>query len=295
VLLLVVLTSVTLITLDRRSDDDGPLGAVGRGAHTVVGPVGEAVGSVADPVGDWISGVTSARSLRRENDELRERVEELEGELRAGQSALEENQQLKELLQLPLTSELATIAARVVASSPGNFERTITLDKGSDAGIVPDMPVIGAAGLVGRVLEVWSNGSKVLLLTDERSGVGVRVVPERVTGVAEGRAGSDSLRLDITDARARLATGDAIETSGLEGSAFPPNLPVGEIESVAVEAGGTGQRVRVRPYVDFERLEFVLVLKWVPGQGPVVTSTTTSTTTTSTVPGATTSTTGPVA
>jgi rod shape-determining protein MreC len=286
-----VLTAVTLVTLDRRAEDEGPLGVVGRAAHRVVSPIGAAVDWVADPVGDWFSGVFNAGSLEDENVDLREQIDELEAEIRAGDSAIEELEQLKQLLDLPITDDVERVVARVIAGPPGNFEQTITLDKGSDDGIVEDMPVLAAAGLVGRVIDVWDNGSKVLLLTDPRSGVGVRLVPSRATGVAQGRAGSDTLALEIGDANVDVAENDQAETSGLEGSTYPPNIPVGAVDAVAREPGGTGQRVRLAPYVDLGTLEFVMVLRWAPGEGPVVTTTTTApststSTTTTTVPGA---------
>ncbi|HEX5615933.1 MAG TPA: rod shape-determining protein MreC [Acidimicrobiia bacterium] len=289
VLLLLVLTAITLITLDRRSDDEGPLGVVGRVAHHVVNPIVSGVDWVADPVGDWFAGVFDGGSLKDENDELRDRVDELERELDEVDSALEENRQFKDLLALPITDDIDRVYARVIAGAPGNFEQTLTLNKGSADGIVEDMPVIAARGLVGRVIEVWGNGSKVLLLTDPRSGVGVRLVPSRVTGVAQGRAGSDTLALQIGDVDIDIAEGDQAETSGLEGSTYPPNLPVGAVGAVAREPGGTGQRVRVVPFVRFADVEHVMVLKWAPGSGPVVTTTTTAPPTTT----STTSTTAP--
>jgi rod shape-determining protein MreC len=90
-----------------------------------------------------------------------------------------------------------------------------------------------------------------------------------VTGVAEGRAGSDRLGVDLED-RADVAEGDLVETSGLEGSLFPDGILVGEVERVDEQPGGPGARLRVRPFVDFDRLEVVTVLRRQQGGGPVV-------------------------
>ena len=127
VLLLLVLTAITLITLDRRSDDDGPLGVVGRVAHRIVSPVASGVDWVADPVGDWFSGVFDSGSLQDDNEELRERIDELERQLDQVDSALEENRQFKDLLALPITDDIDRVYARVIAGAPGNFEQTLTL------------------------------------------------------------------------------------------------------------------------------------------------------------------------
>jgi len=277
VLLVLVLTSVTLITLDSRRDDSGPLGAVGRAAHTVVSPVEKAVDKVADPVGDWFDGLTDRGSLTQENERLRRELEELQDEVRRAEEALRQNRILRELARLPILDDVPTETARVVNRSTGNFEWTITLDKGTEAGISPDFPVVGPAGLVGKVVESWNGGCKVRLLVDPLSGVGVRVLPGLASGSAEGRAGSERLRLEL-DSGVAVAEGDAVVTSGLENSVFPEGLSVGEVVEIEREEGGLGTTVRVLPWTDFDELEFVRVLKWVPGQGPVVSTTTTTTT-----------------
>jgi rod shape-determining protein MreC len=279
VLLLLVLTAITLITLDSRREQPGALGAVGRAAHTLVSPIERAVNAVASPVADWFDGVTEGSSLKRDNARLRERVDELEAQERAARAAIAQNETFERLLNLPVLSDVPRVTARVVNRSPGNFEWTVTIDKGEEAGISPDMPVMGPAGLVGRVLESWNGGSKILLLVDPESNVGVRVLPGQLSGIAEGVGGSDRLRLDL-DANAAVAVGDDVVTSGLENSSFPEGLGVGRVVEVEQQPGGLGTIVRVDPWTDFGGLEYVTVLRWVPGQGPVTTTTTTTTTTT---------------
>ena len=275
VLLLVVLTGLTLITLDRRGGDDGALGVVGRGAHRVVSPVERAVAAVVDPVSDWFEGVTDGGSLKRDNDELRRRVDELEDERRRATEALRENELLTQLLGLPLLDDVERVSARVVNRSPGNFEWTVTIDEGSERGVAPDMPVIGPAGVVGRVLEVWDGGAKVRLLVDPMSNVSVHVLPARVSGVATGRAGSRTLRVEL-DAEAEVSVDDEVVTSGLENSTFPAGLSIGRVVRVDAVPGGLGTIARVEPWTDFGALRVVQVLRWVPGQGPVVSTTTTT-------------------
>jgi rod shape-determining protein MreC len=285
VLLVLVLTAVTLITLDSRRDDSGALGAVGRAAHTLVSPVERAVSAVTDPISDWFDGVTDGTSLKKENRDLRAEVERLQNQQRDAKTALEQNETLQRLLDLPVLADVPRVTAKVVNRSPSNFEWTVTIDKGEESGISPDMPVMGPAGLVGRVLESWKGGSKILLLIDPESNVGVRVQPGLVTGIAEGVAGNDRLRLDL-DANAAVNIGDSVVTSGLENSSFPEGLSVGNVVETEQQPGGLGTIVRVDPWTDFDALTFVTVLRWVPGQGPVTTTTTTTTapTTTTTPP-----------
>jgi rod shape-determining protein MreC len=284
VLLLVVLTSVTLITLDRRNGDSGALGAMGRAAHTVVSPIERGVDAVARPVGNWFDGVFSAGSLEADNRRLRDRIAELEGEVRAGDSAREENIKLKEATQLPILDSVDKVVARVVNASPGNFESSITLNRGSNAGIIEEMPVLVHDGVVGRVVEVWGDGCKVRLVTDPRFSVSVRLVDDRITGIASGNAGSETMDLELDSADGNVEVRDQVETSGLEGSSFPAGLQLGTVSSVREQEGGLPPRVRVKPFVDFDRLEYVSVLLWAPGQPPVSTTTTSTTASTTTPP-----------
>lgn len=289
VLLVIILTSVTLITLDSRREDEGAIGAVGRGAHAVVSPFEKGVDAVAEPVSDWFAGVTDGGSLKKDNEELRKRVAELEDEQRAAEVALEQNETFRRLLDLPILADVPRVTARVVNRSPGNFEWTVTIDKGEEHEIARDMPVVGPDGLVGKVLDSWKGGAKIRLLVDPDSNVGVSVLQRGKQGVANGRRGSDRLRVEL-DADADVKPGDDVVTSGVDNSVFPEGLRVGTVEEVDEQPGGLGVTARVRPWTDFDSLEYVTVLQWFPGQGDVVSTTTTSTTTT-TVPSDTTSTT----
>lgn len=280
VLALLVLTAITLITLDRRDRDSGALGALGRAAHTVVAPVEKAVDAVADPVGDWFDGLTDGTSIKRANRQLEQRVAELEDQQRRAEAALRENEVLRRELELPVLSDVERVTARVVNRSAGNFEWTLTIDRGSERGIAPDMPVMSADGLVGKVLESWNGGAKVRLLVDSDSAVGIRVLPPNVPGIAQGRAGSDLLRVEV-DADTPIAVGDDVQTSGLDNSVFPEGISVGEVVRVDPQPAGLGAIVRVEPYVDFPELEYVTVLQW-SGEGPALVTTTTTTLATAT-------------
>ena len=292
VLAVVLLTSVTLITLDTRNGRSGPLGAVGRAAHTIVSPIEGAVSSITRPIGDWWSGLVDSGSIKKENRRLRERVSELEGEQRRAADALQRNRELSSLLNLQQSflDTAKPIAARVVNRDPGNFESTLTIDRGTQDGIADGMPVVAPGGVVGHVIEVWRNGAKVRVLTDPESAIAVRPVAHPVTGIAQGHEGSDEIFVDDFGAHARVHKGDEVVTANIANSVYPPDLLVGTVTGVDEQSADLGLSARIKPYVKVDELQFVEVLRWVPGQGPVVTTTTTTTTTT-TLPGASTTTT----
>ena len=117
IVLVIVLSCVTLITLDQRAEDDGPLGALGRIAHRIVGPISGAAASVAEPVGDWFAGLTDGGELRRQNRELKSRVAELETEVARQRSALEQNEVFAKLFGEVWLDDIPSEPALVVAGS----------------------------------------------------------------------------------------------------------------------------------------------------------------------------------
>ncbi len=264
VLLLLVLTSVTVITLDFRGDDDGALDGIRRGARDVFAPVQSAADRAFAPIGDFFGGLTRYGDVKAENDRLRSELEEARGELLRQAGADRERQSLLELQQLTFAPNIPAVAARVVSTSPSNFQVTIGIDKGSDGGIERGMPVVTGAGLVGRVAEVSRTQATVLLITDRTSNVGVRLQSSGDVGVANGEGPRQPLRIDLVQLESEVQPGEAVVTSGLQQSVFPPEVPVGRVRSARVPPGGLKQEVTVDPVVDLERLEFVKVLQWRP-------------------------------
>jgi rod shape-determining protein MreC len=259
ILALIVLTAVTLITLDVRGA--GPVSAVRGGAHDVVNPIAGAFDTVFSPVGDWIDGVTSAASLKHENARLQRRLDSARGRQAGARAATEENKELKKLLDLPFVEDANSIAAQVVEGAPSNFQFTVQIGKGESDGVGVDMPVVTGAGLVGRVLEVSRDRATVLLVNDPESGVGVKIENSGATGVVKGRGDSNTVRAEFVDPNADVTKGEIVYTSGLQNSPFPGAIPVGTVSRVTKTHGDLQQDILVKPLVDFSRLDYVKVLR----------------------------------
>ncbi len=139
---------------------------------------------------------------------------------------------------------------------PSSWFRTIEIDRGSADGVIEGLPVIDAAGLVGRVVRSAPHSARVLLITDASSAVAVLVQDQRIRGVCRGQGGA--LALDFALLEDAIQVGDGVITSGL-GGVFPKGLVVGYVRSVQREQFGLFQTVDVEPAVDFAHLEEVLV------------------------------------
>jgi rod shape-determining protein MreC len=173
--------------------------------------------------------------------------------------ALLELQNLQALLDVAKSYDFQTTGADVVGNSVSQFEWTIDIDKGSGNGIKVDMPVLSSQGLVGRVVHVTPLGSQVLLIADPESEVATRLVQSQQTGLLTGQGRSDMVMSSI-DQSANVSVGEPVITSGYSGGLFPPGIPVGTVSAVTSDPATGDKQVAVAPYVDFSKLDVVLVI-----------------------------------
>lgn len=258
-LLLLVLTAITLLTLDERSYR--LVDTVRDAARDAFAPVNDVADAVFRPVGDFAQGVLHYGDLEEENARLREALAEREAARLRATDAQRELKALLDQQQLDFVGDIPTVAARVVTTS-SNFQLSVEINRGRDHGVVAGMPVVSAAGLVGRVADVSRVRSTVLLITDPTSSVGVRLAGSGEVGVAQGHGDNQPLTVDLIDPNTAVAEDEPVVTSGLQQSVFPPGIPVGTVHTAVSRPGALQQEVSVDPVVDLRRLTFVKVLQW---------------------------------
>ncbi|MBV9411917.1 MAG: rod shape-determining protein MreC, partial [Acidimicrobiia bacterium] len=220
--------------------------------------------TVINPVSDFFGGLFRYGHLKAENARLRRTVADMKGKVNAATDAERERAELAALNKLTFADSLPAVAARVVATSPSNFQETVEIDRGLPAGIQKGMPVVTGAGLVGKVVAVSQERATVLLLTDPSFNVGIRLSSSGDVGVARGNGTRQPLPVDLVDVGTKVTGGEVVVTSGLQGSVFPPGIPVGKVRSAKVQPGALQQDVTIDPLVDLNRLDFVKVLIWQP-------------------------------
>ena len=259
---MLVLASITFITLDTRGGDKGIGGRIRNTARDAFAPVQSGVDDLLSPIGDWWDGVTRAGDIKDENRRLRRELQAARGRDHAARAALKENAALKQTAHLPFALGIPAVDAQIILGSPGNFESTVGLNKGTDDGVGIDMAVVSGDGLIGRVSQVSRRRSTVLLLSDRDSGVSVRDAQTGALGVMNGSPDAPQQTLDAQDAKPVMKRGDVLVTVGSEAGPFPPDVPVGRIVSVTSRPGDLSARVVVALYADGNRTEFVRVLKF---------------------------------
>ena len=259
---LLVAATLTLVTIDSRGAGvvDGPR----RGALSALSSARGATDGVTSPVVDVWNGVFSYGEVEAENAELRARVAELEGQAVGSASAQAQLDELRELQGLTLVGDLQRVTAEITRGAPTNFDRSVEINRGSADGLERGMPVLTAAGLAGRVVEVTANSAIVSLITDPDMAVGVRLVASGDVGVARGTGPDRPLHIDagISDSTT-VELGEIVVTSGLVGGRYPADLPVGRVSSVREGDGSLTRELRVEPLAELDRLRFVEVVLWV--------------------------------
>jgi rod shape-determining protein MreC len=195
------------------------------------------------------------QELEKENDNLR-----LENQVLREEAA--EVKRLRGLLDFKAQNlnTFDLLAARVIARSPNNWHETVTIDKGEKNGIKKDMPVISPDGLVGRIESVGNNSSRVSLISAWDMAVGAILQETRDTkGIIEGIGDARSLRMVNIPYYALVKNNDQVITSGLS-KIYPKGINIGTVSKVIKEPDGLLLSAYVTPFVDFDKLEEVLVI-----------------------------------
>jgi rod shape-determining protein MreC len=258
-LTVLLLTALVLITVDFRGGDDGPVDRLRSGVTVIMRPIQDGVAVLVRPFSDLGSGVRDVVSTRAENQRLREEITILEQRRSSSTDLERENAELRNLLTMRDRTELETVTARTVALAPSSFEWTITIDVGSVDGIERDMPVLDGDGLVGRVIQVTPNASRVLLSIDPNFSAASRTARTGEIGPIDGRGG-DPMVMRPLDPDADVEVGDEVVTSSYEGGVFPAGIPIGTVSEVVETGSRLTREVLVSPFVDFTRLDHVLVI-----------------------------------
>jgi rod shape-determining protein MreC len=269
VLAALVVLSVILLTGYFGEASGGLLHGVSRGAQQVLKPIEKGASTAAKPFRDLFNFVGDAFGAKGENKKLKKELARARRQLALAQTAVRDNEQLRGLVDLqqrpgfPQGTQPAT--ARVIARSPTDWYSTIQVDKGRGDGIRNDQPVITGDGLVGKVSSVTSGTATITLITDGSVAVSSEVMPVGANGTLRPAVGDpNDLQLDFVRKGRLIRKGQVVVTSGFRDgpleSLYPRGVPIGTVKSVSPNEIETYQRVHVRPYADFHRIDYVQVL-----------------------------------
>jgi rod shape-determining protein MreC len=260
---LVGLVLLHLVVISHQVDGGSGASLLQRMVFAVLSPFQEAVAAAVRGVARAWSGYLDLRGVHEKNQRLEERLGILETLLQEKQHKAREAERLRELLGLRELLPLKTIVAEVVTREGMPWYRSITINKGREAGVALEAPVISPTGVVGRVIAVGPRAARVQLLQDRDSGAGVLIERSRVKGVVSGQVGfaessTGDLVMKYVPEMADVVVGDVVVTSGQD-RIYPKGLVVGRVHFVS--PGSLFKEVLVEPSARFDQLEEVLVVR----------------------------------
>ncbi len=259
VLIILILLSLAGLALDQNER----LQPIEDLALRFVVPVQGKLTSLANSLSDLTQTTRDLRELRRRNEDLQSLADSLMIENVRLKEIESENETLRRLLNFTQANpthsyKAAEVKGRVIGRDPSNFLSYLIIDLGSQQGIEKGMPVVAERGLVGRITDVGSNWAKVMLIIDPSSSVNALIQSSRATGVVEGHVGG-SLVMKYIPQGETVNVNDIVLTSGLGGN-FPKKLIIGQVTTVQQRDIEMFQEAHIRPTVDFNNLEIVLVI-----------------------------------
>jgi len=235
--------------------------AAGPGGFTIslLAPFQEAVAISSRFVKDIWRHYFDLIHVAEENDRLKYQLARAEEMKNAWVEARLANDRLRRLMDIERDFAQRVVYAEVIGRDPTAWFKTVIINKGAKDQVAVGMPVAVPEGIVGQVVDVSGRYAKVLLLVDQNSAVDAMVQRTRARGVLKGEY-ADQCRLEYVLRKEDVRVGDVVVTSGLD-NVFPKGLRIGEIKEVAGESNEMFYTLTVAPYVDFEKLEELLVMQ----------------------------------
>jgi rod shape-determining protein MreC len=254
----VILAGLTLTLLSSNSDRKHTWNSAEKVMIELTAPFQKLVqGTMLFTKGIWLNYFYLV-DLRKENNALKNELDSLRMENSRYREWIATRERLEELLRFKAMGDWPAVGAQVIGRDPAGWFRSVMIDKGTADGIRLDMPAVDGRGVVGRVIAVSKNYSKILLIIDQNSAVDCLIQRSRDRGILKGTS-TEVCKLDYVGRTGDALEGDMVVTSGL-GGVFPKGLPVGRILKVKESPGELFKDVDLEPLVNFSKLEEVLVI-----------------------------------
>ena len=245
--------------LDAAKPDGPSVRLIRMWAMTAVTPVERATHAIGSGAGHGWSDYIDLRHVRQQNKDLQQQLTRMRIEEAAISEDALEGRRLQAMLGFRESYVGSTVAAEVIGASGSEQTHMLTIDKGSRDGLRPDMAVITKDGVVGKLRDVFPATSEVLEINDPSSGAGVVLATTRIRAILRGTLGG-RVQIGNLTADSRIQPGEQVLTSGGD-QVYPRGLPVGVVESIAPDPDHQPYTaIRVRPAVDLDRVEEVLVI-----------------------------------
>lgn len=261
--LFIGLLVLNLVLVGVDSNRRGGGGAVRGFLQAVVSPVQNLFSAIGAKGTGFFRNIGDMRRASAENEQLRQRVTQLETEANQVSATKAENERLKALLDFKKNSQYQAVTAQVISRDPTAWFNAVVINAGSSSGIEVGMPVVTPDGIVGRVVATSPWTSQVMLITDERAAAGA-VVGQLDTSNALGAIrglGSDKglVEMRYVSGLEEVKVGDVVMTTGQD-KIYPPGLKIGEVIGVVQGSANMPHTIHIKPGARINSLSELAVL-----------------------------------
>jgi len=228
------------------------------------------VTTVSSAVSNYFQSIANLRTAQTDNDVLKQRVQELEVEIKQTEELTAENERLKSLLNLKEQSKYKVLPAKIIGRDPSVWFDSSIINRGSLDGVKLNMPVVTDGGLVGRVTAVSPLTAQVDLITRDKSGLGAvigEIGNSNALGVVSGTSKKEIVEMRYVPGSVEVQTGEGIYTTGQDGI-YPAGLKVGEIVEVRSGSATVPHQIFIRPSAGLNSMQEVGVLLYEPPPRP---------------------------
>lgn len=264
-MLALLFINFALMALDARDRTTGQW-VVRAWAQTAADFVQSPVTTITSSISNYFTSISNLRSAQDENTILKERIQELEVEIRQKEDLAAENRRLLSLLDLKEQTQYRVLTARIIGRDPSAWFDSSIINRGSLDGVKLNMPIVTGGGLVGRVTAVSPLTAQVDLITRDKSGVGA-VVGEiggsNALGVVAGTSKKDLLEMRYVSGSVEISVGQIVYTTGQDGI-FPAGLKIGEIVNIVPGSATTPHQIQIRPASRLDSMQEVGILLYEP-------------------------------
>lgn len=239
--------------------DSGGVRLIRLWATATVTPFERAIHGIGYEATHGWSDYIDLRHVRQQNEQLRQQVTRMRLEEAAISEDALEGRRLQALLGFKEKYIGSMVAAQVIGASGSEQSHVLTIDKGSNDGLQPDMPVVTPDGIVGKLRDVFPTTAEVLEINDPNAGAGVILGDTRIRAILHGTV-AGQVEIGNLTSDSRIKPGEQVITSGGD-QIYPRGLPVGKVVSIAPDPDHQPfTNIRIQPAVNLDRVEEVLII-----------------------------------
>ena len=268
IMIALLLSNFILMAWDAKTDSQQRVIRVW--TQTAADFVQSPVATVSGAATNYFQSFATLRTAQSENDQLKQRVQEMEVEIQNKESLSVENERLKSLLELKERLPYKILPAQIIGRDPSAWFDTSIINRGSLDGVKLNMPIVASGGLVGRVTAVSPLTSQIYLLTREKvsqGGIISEIGTSNAIGVVSGTGKKELLEMGYIPGGVDVQTGQSVYTTGQDGI-YPGGLKIGEIVEVRTGSATVAHQIFIKPSANLYTLQEVAVLLYEPPPRP---------------------------